>query len=213
MERSQKIKGYGFRGSEKRLYSSIMFQQTATKWGVGFSFLFEGVKLNRGQIVITSIFGIALVAATFSLTYRYQQTHDMVLFWGPEAAQLIASPQRVELWKLEPHDSQGEEVSLSDRIAIDKKVYEAREKRDVTKAPGFLNAYNALTLSRSFEWDPQGCNPIWSHALVFSHGEETAQVVLSMNCEWVYSPHSKKTASVASIAEGLAILFKQQLGS
>jgi hypothetical protein len=190
-----------------------MTPQIATKWGVGFRFLLEGVKLNRGQIVIASIFGIALVAATFSLTYRYHQTHDVVLFWGPEAAQLIASPKRVELWKLEPCDSRGEEGLQGDRLAIDNRVYEAGEKRDVTHAPGFLNARSALTLNRSFKWDPQGCNPVWSHALVFSHGEETALIVLSMNCEWVYSPHSKKTASVASIAEGLAILFKEQLGS
>ncbi len=169
--------------------------------------------MNRGQIVIACIFGIALVAVTFSLAYRYQQTHDVVLFWGPEAAQLIASPNRVELWKLEPCDSRGEEVSQNDRFVIDSKVYEAGERRDVTQAPGFLNARTALTLNRSFEWDPQGCEPIWSHALVFSHGEETARVVLSMNCEWVYSLHSNKAASVASIAEGLARLFKEQLGS
>ena len=169
--------------------------------------------MGRGQIVIAGIFGIAVIATVFSLSFRYRATHEALNFWGPQASRLIASPEHVELWKLEPRGALEGESPPGHVLTIADKAYYAGERREVTRAPGFKNAQSALTLSKSFEWDPENCNPIWSHALVFSRGEEITHVVLSIDCAWVYSPSSKKIASVKPIVEGLAKLFEQQLGS
>ena len=169
--------------------------------------------MNRGQIVIVSIFGVALVAAGFSLSFRYTQTHDVLEFWGPQAAKLIASPDRVELWELESFAAFEGESPQDKILTVGNEFYKPKVIREVTTAPGFLNARSALTLSRNYQWDPTGCDPNWSHALVYSRGSETAVVVLSIDCGWVYSLGSNRSASIAPIAKGLARLFKEQLGS
>ena len=166
--------------------------------------------MSRGQAVIIGIFGFSLLAVGFSFWFRYVQTRDVLEFWGTEATGLITRPDRIELWKLEPAGDGGD---AGPQLSIDGALYEATQVRDVTKARGFTHARHALTLSRNFEWELSDCDPTWSHALVFSTEGSEATVVISLDCKWTRLADGHKTASIARIAEGLAIVFEEQLGS
>ena len=58
--------------------------------------------MHRGKLVVVSVFVLAVILATSGLIYRYLQTSDVVAFWGARPSQRISSPDRVELWELEP---------------------------------------------------------------------------------------------------------------
>jgi len=173
------------------------------------------IGMNRGQLVIAGIFGIALLAAGFSMWFRYVQTREVLEFWGADAVALITSPDRVELWELEPMTGEGPAEETAQRTTVGETTFIATATRIVTKAPGFTNARHALTVKRSFQWNVPACTPDWSHALVFSRDGRQKTVVFSLNedCQVTQLADGDKTAGIAPIAEGLATLFAEQLGS
>ena len=169
--------------------------------------------MARGKLFIFLLFMVALSLTGFGLYYRYTQTHEVVTFWGAEESQRIASPDQVELWTLQPSGEQTAKWPTSAKISIQGRQYVPEEIRDVTKAPGFLNAASALTLSRNYRWNPGDCDPTWTHALLYRRGGDTTVVAVSLDCGWVYSAETDKIASIKTITEGLARLFGEQLGS
>tara|TARA_R110002060_G_scaffold64816_1_gene73870 strand:+ start:128 stop:652 length:525 start_codon:yes stop_codon:yes gene_type:complete len=174
--------------------------------------------MTRGKLFIFLIFSLALLLTGFALLYRYTQTHEVIDFWGPEGCQSISSPDHVELWQLVPWTDQSTDLPEGSKISIQDRQYIAAKKKSVTKAPGFINASGALILNRNYNWSPReeqsDCMPAWTHALLYRRGKHTTVVAISLNCGWVYSREANRVAGInKSIAEGLARLFQEQLGS
>ena len=173
----------------------------------------------RGKFFILIIFLLAFLLAAFGLVYRYTQTHEVMAFWGPEGSQSISSPDQVELCKLtlqDDHliDNRGD----TKKISIEDRQYVIMTRKDVTKAPGFINASGALILNRNYDWHPRAedpdCRPNWQYALIYRRGKNTTIVAISIPCGWVYSQATDRLAGLnKSVTEGLARLFQEQLGS
>ena len=124
----------------------------------------------RGKLFIVLIFSLAFLLAAFGLIYRYTQTHEVMDFWGPEGSHSISSPDQVELCELTRfgdhliHDQDAAKISIEDQ------QYVIMTRKDVTKAPGFINASGALILNRNYDWHPRAenpdCSPNWQYALI-----------------------------------------------
>ena len=169
--------------------------------------------MTRGKFVVVLFFTLAVILTGFGLVYRYLQTSDVVSFWGAEQSQRIASPDQVELWALQPWGEQTEKLAQPTKVLIQGREYVPHKIRDVTKARGFLNASSALMLSHNYLWDPENCDPTWTHALLYHRGKDTTVVAISLDCGWVYSVDTERVADIKTITEGLARLFREQLGS
>ena len=174
----------------------------------------------RGKLFVVLIFSLAFLLAAFGLFYRYTQTHEVMDFWGPEGSQSISSPDQVELCELtllgdhlvDDRDQDATKISIEDR------PYVIMTRKDVTKAPGFINASGALILNRNYDWNPRAenpdCRPNWQYALIYRRGKNTTIVAVSIPCGWVYSQATHRLAGLnKSVTEGLARLFQEQLGS
>ena len=174
--------------------------------------------MTRGKFFIILIFSLAFLLAAFGLVYRYTQTHEVIAFWGPEGSQSISSPDQVELCELALWDNQPIDVSGGTKISIEDRQYVIRARKDVTKAPGFINASGALIMNRNYDWHPRtensDCRPTWQYALIYRRGKNTTIVAVSIPCGWVYSQATHRLAGLnKSVNEGLARLFQEQLGS
>ena len=174
--------------------------------------------MTRGKFFIILIFSLAFLLAAFGLIYRYTQTHEVIAFWGPEGSQSISSPDQVELCELALWDNQPIDVSDDTKISIEDRQYVIRARKDVTKAPGFINASGALIMNRNYDWHPRtanpDCRPTWQYALIYRRGKDTTIVAVSIPCGWVYSQATHRIAGLnKSVTEGLARLFQEQLGS
>ena len=170
--------------------------------------------MNRGKKVIVGIVGLALLAAAFSLAWRYRQTRTALEFWGPEAADLIARSSQVEAWSLERIRCDQAETPEGVVQAGDE-CYRILRSVDITDTPGFSHARHALTVNSSFNWnlDAVDCKPTWSHALAFSDGAQKAIVMLSFDCELTRLPDKDRIVGIKAIAGGLELVLDEQLGS
>src|SRR5438067_7270819 len=83
---------------------------------------------NRGQLVVVTMFGVALLAAAFAWAWNYQRSRRCLDFFGAHQARLIRTAPRVE-------------ILTPDGGSI-----------DISKAPGLLNARSSLLDDASFEW-------------------------------------------------------------
>jgi len=169
--------------------------------------------MTRGRLLIISILVLSLAAALFSVGWHYVQTRRALEFWGPESAQLIANPDRVDALQLELSPAQ-DVRSVGDVVQVDEQLYWIVGQKQVKKAPGYVNARHALTLDRSFAWDdfPQDCTPTWRYALRFSCGDESVTVLFSFDCQWARTADQSRQISIAPIARGLEKLLVEQLG-
>ncbi len=173
--------------------------------------------MTRGQLTIVAIFGFSLVAVCASMVWRHLQTRQVLEFWGPQAAELIAKPERVEAWKLvvasRPTATSGRTVLPNVEVGDDK--YLVLGQKDVTRAAGFTHARHALTLSSSFEFDGAvGCVPTWTYGLAFSREDQNATVLIDADCRLVYFVEGDRVAVIKTrIAEGLETVLREQLES
>ena len=172
----------------------------------------------RGKWFIILIFSLALIMAGSGLVYRYTQTNEVMDFWGPENSQNISSPDQVTLCEMAPQSGGARSLPAADSIDVDGRPIAILKQKDVTKARGFINASGALILNRNYDWQPRrenpDCTPVWAHALIYRRGLKITVVPVSINCGWVYSQATDRVAGLnKSVIEGLAKLFREQLGS
>ena len=174
--------------------------------------------MTRGKFFIIAIFLLAFLLAGFGLVYRYTQTYEVIAFWGPDGSQSISSPDQVELCALKPWNDQPVDGARDTKISIEGRPYKITSRKNVTKARGFNNASGALILNRNYDWRPRArnpdCRPLWKYALIYRRGENVTVVAISIPCGWVYSQLTHRVAGLnKSVTEGLARLFREQLGS
>ena len=169
--------------------------------------------MTRGQNLIIAIFGFSLMAAGFSLWWRYLQTRPVLDFWGPTVARLITHPEKVEALRLERLPADKTDTGESRILELDSTRFRIVDSRDVTRAPGFINARHALVVRRSFQWDraPDDCLPDWEYALRFSDSENTATVVFDFECKVARQVTRDETIGIDPIAEGLQTVLDEQL--
>ena len=166
--------------------------------------------MNRGQLAIVLVFGVSLVAAVSSIWYRYRETRPVLDFWGPAAVRLITHADRVEALEIELLRTDEPD---EDALHVDGDVYRIVQVRDVTTAPGWTQARHALTVRRSFQWDPDptACEPAWQYALRFFEADRTATVLISIDCPLTRLSDSPRVAGIQPIAAGLATVLSEQL--
>jgi hypothetical protein len=171
--------------------------------------------MSRGQLAILGMVGIALLAAGFGLWWRHVQTRQALEFWGPAAAALIAKADKVEAMLVEPLAGPGGESTgrYQEFLRVDSQEYGILAAKEVTSAPGFLNARHALTLGKSFNWqvDPFACQPTWRYAMRFSSPANQVTILLSFPCKLTRRSDSDRMAGIGPIAEGLQAVFNEQL--
>jgi hypothetical protein len=171
--------------------------------------------MSRGQLAILGMVGIALGAAGFGLWWRHVQTRQALEFWGPAAAGQIATADEVEAMLVEPWAGPDEESTgrYQGLLRVGSQKYGILAAKDVTRAPGFLNARHALTLDNSFDWqaDPIRCQPTWRHAIRFSSPASQVTILLDFRCERVRRSDAERTAGIGPIAAGLQAVLNEQL--
>ena len=168
--------------------------------------------MNRGQLTIVAIFGVALLTALFGQAYRFLQTREVLEFWGPDHAGRIASPDLVRLELLEPADPVGVPEGEAAAIEIDGHWYRIVASRDVMQAPGMTNARHALARRDSYDWNRAVTGSTsWRYALQFSSDTGESTVLLSADCMRIRPLDGERVVSVEPISTGLATVFQQQL--
>ncbi|NIL97456.1 MAG: hypothetical protein GTO53_07535 [Planctomycetales bacterium] len=171
--------------------------------------------MSRGQLAILGMVGIALLAAGFGLWWRHVQTRQALKFWGPAAAKVIAEAQRVEAMWIQPWVDRGGVGGEPphDFLQVGPQKYAILAAKEVSDAPGFLNARHALTLGQSFDWqaDPAGCRPSWRHAIRFSSPPAEVTILVDFHCQRVRRADAEQTAGIGPIAAGLRAVLNEQL--
>lgn len=159
----------------------------------------------RGTLLIAGIFLMATCFGLGSLIYRYVETREALRLWGTEAAQSIAKPDKIEALRLEPATADAD-------LHVGALGLKIVETRDVTKAPGFTNARNALVLDRSFEdASSNTCTPEWIYALRFTRNNQQTIVLLSLDCPRALLHGTHRSAGIRPIVKGLKTLLDENL--
>lgn len=131
-----------------------------------------------GKIVVLSIFGVALLAASFALYWNMSRSRRALAFWGAEDVRRIQKSDRVEILILEAaDDSQPEAESFQ----IGGQRLSPARTIDVTQARGLIHARHALTTDASFEpGEPAELQAgDWSHAIRFTDGQGTTVLLFN----------------------------------
>jgi hypothetical protein len=164
----------------------------------------ETVSNYRGKLLIAGIFFMALAGGLGSIIYRYVETREALTLWGAEAAQAIATPDKVEALLLEP-------TAVDPDLRGGDQLLKIARTADVTTAPGFTNARNALVLDRSFDFTPDPCTPKWTHALRLTRKNQRTTVLISLDCPRVLLHGTDRTAGIGPIVGGLRKLLEENL--
>jgi len=157
-----------------------------------------------GKLLIAAIFLMALAGGLGSLIYRYVETRDALALWGAEAAQAIAKPDKVEALLLEPTTAEPD-------LRGDGQLLKIVRTADVTRAPGFTNARNALVLDRSLDFIPDPCTPAWTHALRLTRMGQRTTILISLDCPRVLLHGTTRSAGIKPIVGGLRKLLDENL--
>ena len=165
--------------------------------------------LNRGKLVVSSIFMVALLMAVFAWWWNYERGRKSMEFWGRDAALLIRQAKDVELLRLIPVVTAGESAQTIDVGPV---VY-AVERADISRAPGLLHARFALTEDASFEFyatpENGGVLPTsyedgnWQYAVRFNREGKSATVLFDFQNSRVGIAEEQRSARViAKIVTG-----------
>jgi hypothetical protein len=168
-------------------------------------------RLVSGKYVILALLALGAVAAAASWTnYALVQRRPM-RFWGTQTARLIAQAPRVEALRLEPATASKAEAE-SEQLAVGAQQLLVEEKHAITGRPGLGHVRTALINTKSFgpTVDMISDVPAWHYALRFTDGEQTATIVFSQDCQWTAASDGTVSASLAPVAERLAVFLREQ---
>jgi hypothetical protein len=168
--------------------------------------------VNRGKLVVVTIFLIALAAAVFAWIYQLQRTRQALRFWGSHTAQLIRRAPKVELWRLSPESAPGTQLLAT----LDDQSWHVLERKDISRAAGLVNARAALVQDASFDFHaPRGeCRPHWAYAVRFEGEGGEALVAVDFQCRRIRSIHEEREAAMSEkLASGLRRFFEEQFES
>jgi hypothetical protein len=131
-----------------------------------------------GKIVVLGIFGVALLAATSGLVYRYFASQRPLELWGAEGVQVIQSAPQVELLTLATAD----QSVAGPTLQFGEQSLRIATTKDISKAPGLIHHRHFLTERVSYEGSPVAANPAraWTHAVKFQDGKREVIVLFDL---------------------------------
>lgn len=133
----------------------------------------ENGPMISGRTIVLVAVGISVVMAAAAWWYRYEQSRQAAVFWGPRMSQLIVGADKVELLELSHGDG--------DRATPLFAAYQIARTHDLTPTRGLIYVPAALIRDANFDWDePADATRIeWTRALRFTHGKDVGYVLLS----------------------------------
>jgi hypothetical protein len=149
----------------------------------------------RGKIAIVVMLGLALAAAGFAWWQNYQRSVRARAFWGASAA-TIRFAKKVEAFR----------VDADDRPAVAK---------DISAAPGLLNARTALMSDDAFDWsaEPIHPEPQWDYTVRFIAEKDTVTLLFSDESPMMMVAERDQTITLdAKTAAGWISYLERTLG-
>jgi hypothetical protein len=133
---------------------------------------------SGGKIVVLGIFGVALLAATAGLFYKYFASQQPIAMWGPEGIQTIQKAAKVELLELTAGDAGAEDSTLK----FGSQTLLVKQRKDISKAQGLIHHRHFLTEAVSYTDQPKpAAEPrAWTHAIRFEDGSREVTVLFDL---------------------------------
>lgn len=163
-----------------------------------------------GKLVIIAIFGAALAGGVATLWFQYDARRRSREFWGTDTAVLISRAPKVELLRLSKAEKADEDT---ERLMIDGDAYEISERKDISKARGFVHVRDALIRDTGFAWEKVrgDCQPNWVYAFRFKEEDKTEDVVFDFACERVRLVSGEREACISPMMQGIKDLIEREL--
>lgn len=178
---------------------------------------------HAGKLIIIAVFLIGFGSAGVSIWYRYTQTRQVLEYYGGPSAEAITSREAKATLYLLGKSAEQSDKTLELHFGKESSSRAVEAKKDVTKAPGFFNARNAMTLDRSYDWDdtkPPG-ELTWRYALEIADEDRTTTITFSTECEYLMLagpdgepapevPAAQRAVRAAAMSHGIQKLFSEQ---
>ena len=170
--------------------------------------------MQRGQILILAIVGIAVAMASYTCWHHYRKGYYALRMWGPESATLIRHAQQVRLLKLAPGSGDKDEnQSIPDKIRIGEEDFSVVETLDISTIRGLVHARHTLIVDRSFDWDRnvESATAHWDFALEFSDQDQQVTLVFALQERLVHNVNTGKQRAMNETLERIVEFLKPQL--
>ena len=170
--------------------------------------------MQRGQVLILAILGIAVAMASYTCWHHYRKGYHALRMWGTESATLIRHAQQVRLLKLAPSSGSREENHLiNDRIRIGEEDFTIVQARDISTIRGLVHARHTLIVDRSFDWDRNvtSAPAEWEFALEFSDQDQHVTLVFALQQRIVHNLQTGQQQAMNETLERIAEYLKPQL--
>lgn len=117
---------------------------------------------------------LAVALGVYSWWNRYESAHRATQFWGPEAAEVLVEPGKVEVASL---GSRGEEGDGTANMTAGQSL---GPWRDISEVSGMVHLRHALTTDSNYRWDQESlAADIWKWAFRFSRGDREVWVLFT----------------------------------
>jgi hypothetical protein len=132
---------------------------------------------SAGKYVVVGIFGVALIAATAGLAYKYFASQQPIAMWGADGVRTIQSAPKVLLLNLAATDSPTETT-----LQYGKQMLQVTGQQDISTAQGLIHHRHFLTEYVSYQNPPTAATErrLWTHALRFQDGAREVTVLFDL---------------------------------
>ena len=132
--------------------------------------------MNHGKLVLIGILLVALIAASFSWWFQFQQGDEALAFWGGETARTIRLEKPVLARRIVRST---DDAPAGDILTVDGVPYRIQATRDITNARGLVHARQALIQNQSFDWTVAEVinEPDWTFALRFGQANKVTLLI------------------------------------
>jgi len=163
-----------------------------------------------GKLLILFIFGTALAGGIATLWFQYDARRRSREFWGAENALLISRAPKVELLQL---TKAAEARDDGTQLTIESVAYEISERKDISKARGFVHVRDALIRDAGFEWDKArgDCEANWEFVFRFEEDSDTVDIVFDFACERARLLSGGQEACISPIFDGIKEAILREL--
>ena len=174
--------------------------------------------MQRGQIVIVLIVGVAVAMAGYTCWHHYRKGYQALQFWGQQSATLIRHAPQVELLKLSGNRQADDEVSLGKAasqsvLRIGEQDVPVLQRDDISTMRGLVHARHTLIVDRNFDWQQSVPDPVvdWDFALRFSDQQQQVTLVFSLHQRVVRSLDHDRQLKMNEAIDRIAEFFQSQL--
>jgi hypothetical protein len=179
----------------------------------GYVYLPAAWPMNRGNLLILLMVTAGLAAGALKIWKQHQHMDQVLAAYSPQVVRLIAEAPQVELLKLEPISTSGEN-GAEKTIEIAGEKYEIIGRKNVASAKGFVDVRDRLVDDASYSWNAKFDHKgFWKFVLLFSDGNQQARIAFSISRErvaYVKALDDGPTISARPIADGLESFFAAQ---